>query len=113
MAGQSARPTNVSQMPRPANRNICQKRPRSTYSQPWCPNQKFFARPSFCITASHWPVNAPTTMMIRQVNSTLTPSRWNFGSCPEIAGPMYRPMPSQAVAIHSTASCVCQVRDSE
>ena len=49
-------------------------------------------------------------MMMRQVNSTLTPSRWNLGSCPEIAGPMYRPMPSQAVAIHNTASCVCQVR---
>ena len=26
---------------------------------------------------------------------------------------MYRPMPSHAVAIHSTASCVCQVRLSE
>ena len=75
IAGNSARPTSVSQMPRPANRKICQKRPRSTYSQPWWPNQKFFARPNFCITASHWPVNAPTTMMSRQVNSTLTPSR--------------------------------------
>ena len=71
MAGNKARPTSVSQMPSPANRKICQKRPRSTYSQPWWPNQKFFARPSFCITASHWPVNAPTTMMNRQVNRTV------------------------------------------
>ena len=47
---------------RPMNRNICQKRPMSMYSQPWWPNQKLCARPSFCITANHWPANAPTTM---------------------------------------------------
>ena len=71
------------------------------------------SRPSFCITANHWPANAPTTMISRQTNSKFTPSRWNFGSCPEIAGAMYRPVPSHAVAIHSTASWVCQVRVSE
>ena len=113
IAGQSARPTRVSHSIRPTNRNHCQKRPMSTYSQPWWPNQKFFARPSFCITANHWPANEPTTITIRQIQRKLTPRRWNFGSCPEIAGPMYRPMPSHAVAIHSTASCVCQVRVSE
>ena len=91
-------------------RNHCQKRPMSVYSHPWWPNQKLFARPSFCITANHCPANAPTTMTIRQVNSALTPRRWYFGSCPEIAGPMYRPVASHAVAIHSTASCVCQLR---
>ncbi len=108
IAGHSARPTRVSHSSRPTNRKICQKRPRSTYSQPWWPNQKFLSRPSFCITASHCPANEPTTMTMRQVQRTFTPRRWNFGSCPEIAGPMYRPMPSHAVAIHSTASCVCQ-----
>ncbi len=65
------------------------------------------------MTASHWPANAPTTMTSRQVNSTFTPSRWKRGSWPEIAGAMYRPVPSHAVAIHSTASCVCQLRVSE
>ncbi len=33
------------------NRNNCQKRPRSMYSQPWWPNQKLYLSPSFCITA--------------------------------------------------------------
>ena len=107
-AGQSARPTSSSHSIRPTNRNICQKRPISMYSQPWWPNQKLFASPSFCITANHWPANAPTTMTSRQTNRKFTPRRWNFGSCPETAGPMYRPVASQAVAIHSTASCVCQ-----
>ena len=32
------------------------------------------ARPSFCITANHWPANAPTTMISRQTNRKLTPS---------------------------------------
>jgi hypothetical protein len=55
----------------------------------------------------------PTTMMSRQTNRKLTPRRWYFGSMPEIAGAMYRPVASQAVAIHRCASCVCQVRVSE
>ena len=82
----------------------------SVYSQPWWPNQKLWARPSFCITAIHCPVKAPTTITIRLTNRKFTPSRWNFGSCPEIAGARYRPVASQAVAIHRIASCVCQVR---
>ena len=45
------------------NRNHCQKRPMSAYSQPWWPNQKLYSRPSFCITANHWPANAPTVMI--------------------------------------------------
>src|SRR5688572_15267122 len=108
--GHSARPTSVSHSNRPTNRNHCQKRPMSAYSQPWWPHQKLLANPSFCITASHWPANEPTTMINRQVHRKLTPSRWNFGSCPDIAGAMYRPVPSHATAIHNTASCVCQVR---
>src|SRR3546814_4878678 len=56
----------------------------SVYSQPWWPNQKLLARPSFCITAIHWPANEPTTMMIRLTNRKFTPSFWYFGSCPEI-----------------------------
>ena len=70
------------------NRNHCQNRPMSAYSQPWWPNQKLRSSPSFCITASHWPANAPTTMISRQTHSRLTPRRWNLGSCPEMAGAM-------------------------
>jgi hypothetical protein len=80
IAGHRARPIRVSHRIRPTNRKTCQKRPMSTYSQPWWPNQKFFARPSFCITANHWPAKAPTTMISRQTNRKLTPARWNFGS---------------------------------
>ncbi len=109
-AGHSARPISTSHSSRPMNRKICQKRPMSVYSQPWWPNQKLLASPSFCITANHCPANAPTTMMIRQANRKLTPARWNFGSCPDIAGARYRPVASQATAIHRIASCVCQVR---
>jgi hypothetical protein len=108
--GHSARPTRVSHSNRPTNRNHCQKRPMSAYSQPWCPHQKLCSRPSVCITASHWPANEPSTISSRQTHRKFTPRRWNFGSCPDIAGAMYRPVPSQATAIHSTASCVCQVR---
>ena len=95
------------------NRKACQKRPMSTYSQPWWPNQKLYFRSIFCITANHWPTNEPTTMISRQTNRKLTPARWYLGSCPDTAGPMYRPVASHAVAIHSTASCVCQLRVSE
>src|SRR5687767_4299294 len=102
--GHSARPTNVSHSNKPMNRNHCQKRPMSAYSQPWWPNQKLLARPSFCITASHCPANAPTTMTSRQTNRKLTPNLWNLGSCPDSAGAMYNPVPSHATAIHSTAS---------
>ena len=70
----SARPTRVSQSSKPMNRNHCQNRPMSAYSQPWCPNQKLCSRPSFCITASHCPAKEPTTMTSRQTHSTLTPS---------------------------------------
>ena len=111
--GHNARPTSVTHSSRPMNRYHCQKRPMSAYSQPWWPNQKLYFRPSFCITASHWPANEPTTISSRLTNRKLTPKRWNFGSCPDIAGAMYRPVPSHATAIHSTASCVCQVRESE
>ena len=62
------------------------------------------------ITANHWPANEPTTISSRQTHRKFTPSRWNFGSWPEISGAMYRPVASHAVAIHSTASSVCQVR---
>ena len=41
-------------------------------------------------------------MTSRQVNRKFTPNRWNFGSWPEIAGAMYRPVASHAVAIQST-----------
>ena len=109
-AGHNARPINSSHTISPTNRKACQKRPMSTYSQPWSPNQKLLANPSFCITANHCPANAPTTMISRHVKRKFTPARWNFGSYPEIAGAMYRPVPSHAVAIHSTASCVCQLR---
>src|SRR3546814_10706851 len=78
----------------------------SVYSQPWWPNQKLLARPSFCITAIHWPANEPTTMMIRLTNRKFTPRFWYFGSCPEIAGPRYRPVASHAVAIQRVASWV-------
>src|SRR3546814_18300011 len=81
----------------------------SVYSQPWWPNQKLLARPSFCITAIHWPANEPTTMMIRLTNRKFTPSFWYFGSCPEIAGPRYRPVARHAVAVQRMASWVCQL----
>src|SRR3546814_11195407 len=86
------------------NREICQKRPMSVYSQPWWPNQKLLARPSFCITAIHWPANEPTTMMIRLTNRKFTTSFWYFGSCPEIAGHRYRTGASQRVACHGGVS---------
>ena len=73
-AGHSARPTSTSHSIRPMNRNHCQKRPMSAYSQPWWPNQKLCSRPSFCITASHWPANEPTTMTSRQTSRKFTPS---------------------------------------
>ena len=38
-AGHTARAVRNSQTKRPTKRKICQKRPRSTYSQPWWPNQ--------------------------------------------------------------------------
>src|SRR3546814_13996872 len=82
----------------------------SVYSQPWWPNQKLLARPSFCITAIHWPANEPTTMMIRLTNRQFTPSFWYFGSCPEIDGTRYRTGASHAVAIQRMASWVCQLR---
>ena len=49
-------------------------------------------------------------MTSRQTNRKFTPSRWNFGSWPETAGAMNRPVASQAVAIQKMPSCVCQVR---
>ena len=49
-------------------------------------------------------------MISRQTNRKLTPNRWNFGSCPETAGAMNKPVASQAVAIQKMPSCVCQVR---
>jgi hypothetical protein len=53
-------------------------------------------------------------MISRQTNRKLTPSTLELRLHPaEIAGAMYRPVPSQAVAIHSTPSWVCQVRVSE
>ena len=66
-----------------------------------------------CITANHWPAKPPTTINSSDTNRKFTPKRWYFGSWPDSAGPMYRPVASHAVAIHSTASCVCQVRASE
>ena len=112
-AGHSARPISSNHSSRPTNRKICQKRPMSVYSQPWWPNQKLYSRPIFCITANHCPAKEPTTITSRQTNRKFTPRRWNLGSCPDTAGLMYRPVASHAVAIHSTASCVCQLRVSE
>ena len=50
---------------------------------------------------------------MRPMNRKFTPRRCSLGSWPAIAGAMYRPVASQAVAIQSTASCVCHVRVSE
>ena len=36
--------------------------------------------PSRCWTANHWPAIEPTTMISKQTNRKLTPSRWNLGS---------------------------------
>ena len=63
-----------------------------------------------CMTDSHWPVKAPTTITSSATNRKLTPARCSAGSLPEMAGAMNRPVPSHAVAIHSTDSWVCQVR---
>src|SRR5690606_15569644 len=104
--GQIDRPTSATHSSNPTNRYHCQKRPMSAYSQPWWPHQKFCSKPSFCMTASHCPANDPTTITISDTNRKLTPNRWYFGSWPDSIGPMYRPVPSHATAIHSTANCV-------
>ena len=49
-------------------------------------------------------------MMSRQTKRKFTPRRWNFGSYPQTAGAMNRPVASHAVAIQKMPSCVCQVR---
>src|SRR5690554_6229100 len=67
---------------RPTTRSICQKRPKSTYSYPWCPDQKLFTKSKRCITPNQCPIIDPATTISRATNSTFTPDFWNLGSRP-------------------------------
>ena len=112
IAGHMARAIRKNQMNRPANSAICQKRPRSRYSMPVVPNHQFVTVPwpILPVIESHSPIIEPSTTTTSATNRTFTPSRWNRGSRPPTAGATYRPVASQAVAIHRMPSWVCHVR---
>jgi len=99
-----------SQSASPTKRPICQTRPRSTYSYPWCPNQNPWLSPSFWWMERNSPASEPPTTSSSAPNRTFTPSRWKRGSRPPTAGARKSPAARNAVAIQNTAVWMCQVR---
>src|ERR1022692_1314398 len=59
-AGLSARNIRNSQKRRPTASRYCQNRPRSRYSEPWCPNQNQSC-PSLSLMPRDSPARLPTT----------------------------------------------------
>src|SRR3954464_14305860 len=99
----------ITQKNKPTISKLCQKRPRSRYSNPWAPNhdQPRWIQPC---TPAYSPARLPKTTSAHAPNSEYDSQFCRRGSLPVIMGARKIPAAKNDVETQKMASCKCHIR---